>query len=112
MTFTERVMSKVWIFPVVVGAVVGYPFQVIGINVIYARFNFAAKNRNRFRNSFSAAQEIYLKMGNMGYYRGFVPGMISLSYFYKDNLSMLFSDKYFWERFAEIDFTNTRKRND
>ena len=109
-SISERVFSTLWIVPVLLGAFVGYPFQVIGINVIYARFNLVAKNRRRFKNSFSAAQELYLKYGNMGFYRGFVPGMITYSYFYKDNLSALFFNKYFWEMIEDIDLTGRRRR--
>ena len=102
LTYVEQFINKLWVAPVLLGAAFGYPLQVIGINVIYSRFNFVAKNRTRYRNSLSAAKEIYLKYGHSGFYRGFVPGMLSLTYLYKDNLSILFADKYFWEAWDDF----------
>merc|ERR1712228_332925 len=72
LTLTEKMQSKVWVLPVVMGAFISHPFQVIGTNVIYSRFKIASKNANRFRNSVVAAKEIYRLYGSAGFYRGFV----------------------------------------
>ena len=78
-----------------------YPFYVIGINVVYYRFNLVAKNRLKFVNSLAAVKTIFQTHGVLGFYRGFVPGAMLLTFDYKDDVSMLLFDKYFWEKVYE-----------
>ena len=94
----QELRDKQRLLPLTVLAafIFAYPFYVIGINVIYYRFNLVAKNRLKFINSYQAAKTIFQMFGVMGFYRGFVPGSMALGFEYKDKISMLLFDRYFW----------------
>ncbi len=59
-----------------------HPLQVIGMQVIWARFNTTEKNKAFFRNSVSATVAIKQFQGMKGFYRGFVPALITYCFAY------------------------------
>ena len=108
----QELRDKQRLLPLTVLAafIFAYPFYVIGINVIYYRFNLVAKNRMKFINSFQAARTIFQMYGVMGFYRGFVPGSMALGFEYKDKVSMLLCDRYFWQKIDETRAKWVQKR--
>ncbi len=71
-----------WVIPAFMGILIMHPMQVVGMQVIWARFNRTAANREFFRNSLSATIAIKRFQGMKGFYRGFVPGLITYAFAY------------------------------
>jgi hypothetical protein len=65
-----------WALLPVAGLLIYHPLQVIGMHVIYSRFNRNYEMKNCFSNSAKASSMIPRVFGLRGFYRGFVPAAL------------------------------------
>lgn len=63
--------------PITMGILLMHPLQVIGMQVIYSRFNASSEERQMYRNTLTAYKAIKKTQGIRGFYRGFVPAMVT-----------------------------------
>lgn len=78
-----------WMVPAATGFLILHPLQVIGMQVIYARFNRNLKLRHAFQNSFKCASMIPHVQGLRGFYRGFVPATLAYALVSYEQLQLL-----------------------